>query len=141
MQVSPAETIQPAGGYNPAVSGPIGGVDFSALLAGTGGTASKAPPTEAEKKAHDAAAGLVAEALILPVLTQVRQSSFNSDGPFSPGIGEKSFGPQFDMQLADRLAHSPQMGVTNALAKRLLKRGTAKPAAKAAGNTKLDVHG
>jgi hypothetical protein len=100
------------------------------------------PPTEnekkARKKAEDAAADLVSNALIMPILTQVRRSPFNADGPFSPGKEEKAFGPQFDMQLADRIARSPKLGIKNALADRLMKRGLAR----AQGGLKgLNVHG
>lgn len=91
------------------------------------------------KEAEQGAAGLVSAALILPILKQVRRSTFNKDGPFSPGIGEKAFGPQFDMQLADRIAHSPRMDVTKVLADRLMKR-TLPPAARAASK-ELDIHG
>ena len=77
---------------------------------------------EARKQAEEAAAGLVSQALILPVLKQVRRSALDTKGPFSPGIAEKTFGPQFDMQLADHIAHSPRLGVKKALADRLLKR-------------------
>jgi hypothetical protein len=77
---------------------------------------------EARTKAEDAAAGLVSMALIMPMLRQVRRSAMNTKGPFSPGIAEKSFGPEFDMQLASRIAHSPRMGATKVLADRLMKR-------------------
>lgn len=75
------------------------------------------------KAAREAAGSLVAHALILPVLKQLRRGTWGQDTPFSAGIGEKTFGPEFDMQIADRVAHSPRMGVTDALAKRLLGRG------------------
>jgi hypothetical protein len=89
-------------------------------------------------QAEKAAAGLVSAALILPVLKQLRRSPWGDKGPFSPGNAEKSFGPQFDMQLADRLSNSPRLGVTKALADRIMKRGMPKTAAAAKG---LDVHG
>ena len=85
--------------------------------------------------AEEAATGLVSQALILPVLKQIRRSPFNQEGPLSPGIGEKTFGTQFDIAIADRIAQSPRLGIKKALADRLMTRGqkTAK--------TKLDVHG
>ncbi len=93
---------------------------FGAVLAkATSGTDTAKKRAEAE----EAAAGLVANALILPVLKQVRRSTFNKEGPFSPGNGEKTFGPEFDMEIADRLAHSPHLGIKEALAERLMKRG------------------
>lgn len=77
---------------------------------------------EAHAKAEKAAAGLVSNALILPILKQVRRSSFGENSIFSGGNGEKAFGPEFDMQLADRIAQSPRLGVREALVKRLEKR-------------------
>jgi hypothetical protein len=88
------------------------------------------------KEAEAAATGLVSQALILPILKQIRRSTLDTEGPFSPGIGEKTFGPEFDMQMADRIAQSPKLGIKKALADRLMKRGGTK-----AANKGLDVHG
>jgi hypothetical protein len=88
-----------------------------------------------QKEAEDAAAGVVSNALILPVLKQIRRSAWGQDGPFSPGIGEKTFGPEFDMQIADRIARSPRLGVTQSLTQKLMKRSSGGKAAK------LDVRG
>jgi hypothetical protein len=77
---------------------------------------------DARQEADDAAAGLVSEALILPIFKQLRRSAEEMKGPFSPGIAEKSFGPRFDIQLADRIAQSPRLGVKRALSDRLMKR-------------------
>ena len=93
---------------------------------------------ERRAKAEEAAAGLVSNALILPVLKQLRRSSFGENPVFSGGNGEKMFGPQFDMQLADRIAHSPNLGIKNVLADRLMKRG---PQASPVQRKGLDVHG
>ena len=102
------------------------------------------PPTDdekqARKKAEDAASGLVSNALILPILTQIRHSTFNTEGPFSPGKEEKAFGPEFDMQLADRIARSPRLGITNSLADRLIKRSQNRTPAQD-GLKGLNVHG
>jgi len=103
--------------------------------------------TEARKVAGD----LVSNALIMPLLKQIRRDPFGQNTIFSPGTGEKAFGPEFDMQLADRIAHSPKMTVTDALAQRLATRGQPKSqgSAKQTGDrsdkvTKangVDVHG
>jgi len=87
--------------------------------------AEKARWDEAEKVAGD----LVANALILPMLKQLRRSPWGENSVFSGGIGEKTFGPEFDRQIAERLAQSPKMGIKTALAKRLTNK------------TELDVHG
>jgi hypothetical protein len=73
-------------------------------------------------EARKAAEGLVAHALILPMLKQLRHSTFNENGLFSPGNGEKAFGPEFDMEIADRIARSPKMTLTAALTERLQAR-------------------
>jgi hypothetical protein len=91
--------------------------------------------TARRKEAEEAAAGAVSQALILPILKQIRRSPFNQAGPFSPGIGEKTFGTQFDMAIADRIAQSPRLGIKEALADRLMKRGQADT------KMKLDVRG
>ena len=103
---------------------------------------------------HKAAAGLVADALILPLLKQIRRDPFGKNTFLSGGIGEKTFGPQFDIQLANRISESPNMALTQTLANELTRRG--KPVSrakfdKAAGLDKfsvppsaqglLDVHG
>jgi hypothetical protein len=87
------------------------------------------------KEAEEAATGVVSQALILPILKQIRRSPFNQSGPFSPGTGEKTFGTEFDMQIADRIAQSPRLGIKKTLADRLMKRG------QASMKTKVDVHG
>lgn len=92
-------------------------------------------------KAQDAAAGLVSNALILPILKQVRRDSEETKSVFGGGNGEKAFGPQFDMQIADRIARSPNLGIKNALADRLEKHyGSSKTTNTRKAET-LNVHG
>jgi hypothetical protein len=99
------------------------------------------------KQAEEGAAGLVSAALILPILKQVRRSPLTQNNVFSGGEGEKAFGPEFDMQIADRIAHSPRLGIRDALTNRLMQRGAVK---KTIPNTQipslpqtgaLDTHG
>lgn len=97
--------------------------------------AAKDPANDAERLAHEGAKGLVAHALILPMLKQVRRSALHTKGVFSPGTGEKTFGPEFDMQIADRIAQSPKLTLTASLTKRLVARSGA---AKSGG---VDVRG
>jgi len=68
------------------------------------------------------AGDLVAQALILPLLKQLRRGTFGKGTPLSPGTGEKTFGPEFDVEMADRIAHSPRMAPTDAIAARLTQR-------------------
>jgi hypothetical protein len=127
MQVTSLSSI-PTTATAVAQSRPTDTRQFEAMLKENGGT-----QHEARKRVEDAAAGLVAQALILPMLKQVRRSTLGGKGPFSPGIAEKSFGPEFDMQLADRIAHSPRMAATQGLTDRLMKRTAPEKA--------LDVNG
>ena len=98
------------------------------------------PEAEKKKRAEDAAAGLVTAALILPVLKQVRQSPWAENPVFGGGKAEKTFGPVFDMQLADRIARSPRMAATHILTQKLLSRG--KPVVRPDHSpTGLNAHG
>ena len=97
--------------------------------------------TQRRAQAEKAAAGLVSNALILPILKQIRRSTFGENSVFSGGTGEKTFGPQFDMQLADRIAQSPRLGVTSVLADRIMKKSPQKPAAASFRKSGMDVHG
>ena len=96
--------------------------------------------TLARQTAEKAAGDLASNALILPMLKQLRRSPWGENTLFSGGIGEKAFGPEFDMQIADRIAHSPRLGVTQALASRLMQRKTPE-VMKLSDSKKLDVHG
>src|SRR5689334_15074767 len=54
-------------------------------------------------QAEKAAGDLISNALILPMLKQLRRSPWGENTVFSRGIGEKTFGPQFDMHISDRI--------------------------------------
>jgi hypothetical protein len=118
----------------------LASTNFQDMLSSAGAPSKQL--TEKRKAAEKAAAGLVSQALILPILKQLRQSTWSQDGPFSPGIGEKTFGPHFDMQLADRIAQSPRLGIKNALTDRLMQRSLREYNSPAGANGKaLNVHG
>jgi Rod binding domain-containing protein len=99
----------------------------------------------AHAKAEKAAEGLISNALILPILKQVRRSTFGENSVYSGGNGEKAFGPEFDMQLADRIAQSPRLGVREALVQRLEKRSPVNQVKPATNGLKvasrIDVNG
>jgi len=97
--------------------------------------------TPEEKKARKVAGDLVANALILPLLKQNRRSVWNQNNIFKGGAGENAFGPEFDTQLADRVAHSPSMGLTDALTKQLLAKRSHAATKTASPNSGVDVHG
>ena len=110
--------------------------DFQAALHKQLDPADAHSPEAIRKVAGD----LVSQALILPILKQIRRGTFGKNTPFSPGTGEKTFGPEFDIQIADRIAHSHRMAPTDALAARLTKRVS--PAnAGATTQPGVDVHG
>jgi hypothetical protein len=91
---------------------------FSSILSGVQGSVEDAKKARA-KKTEDVAGSLVAYALILPMLKQIRQSPWNKSGPFAPGNGEKAFGTQFDIEIAERIARSPRMSLTESVRQRL----------------------
>jgi hypothetical protein len=96
--------------------------------------------TQRRQKIEKTAGDLVSNALILPMLKQLRRSPWGENTVFSGGIGEKTFGPEFDIQIADHIAHSPRLGVKAAIASRLMQR-TNPDAAMAMQSSKVDVHG
>jgi hypothetical protein len=108
---------------------------------------SDTPDPARQAQAEKAAGQLISNALILPMLKQLRRSPWSENTVFSPGIGEKAFGPQFDMQISDRIADSPRLGLKTALVQRLLKRGPVtvpQPADLSAivnAHARLDLHG
>jgi Rod binding domain-containing protein len=121
--------------------------DAAATLEGA-----KEHETRRREQAEKAAGDLVSNALIMPMLKQLRRSVWGENTVFSRGIAEKTFGPQFDMQISDRIAHSPRLGLKTALTERLLKRGQPdanpgtniqqqQPAADAASSRSIDLHG
>jgi len=117
------------------------GETFSAYL---NRPASDLSAAQTPAQARKAAEGLVANALILPVLKQLRHDPFGKNNVFSPGIGEKTFGPEFDRQIADRIAQSPRLTLTASLTQRLLSRGQNNGPASNLGTTQrqgVDVHG
>jgi hypothetical protein len=100
-------------------------LNHQASLASAGMQAAESGEEDPKRRqiAEKAAGDLVANALILPMLKQLRHSPWGENSVFHRGIGEKAFGPQFDMQISDRIAHSPRLGLKTALTERLLKRG------------------
>lgn len=125
----------------------------AAVFPSTPSTAPAVPPaalitptlhvlTDAEKKVRKVAGDLVANALILPLLKQNRRSVWSENKIFKRGAGENAFGPEFDTQLADRVAHSPHMSVTDALTRQLMAKRTNDAAVTFANqNSGVDLHG
>ena len=120
-----------------AVAG-VAGANFGSYLADAQ-TKAQASNTQSQQESRKAAEGLVSNALILPMLKQLRHSTFNQKGIFAAGNGEKAFGPEFDMQIADRIAQSPRMTVTASLTQRLAAKHVSK--AKPTRSLGVDVRG
>ena len=80
------------------------------------------PDQQRKVQVEKTAGDLVSVALILPMLKQLRRGSMNTDPVFGGGAGEKAFGPEFDMTLADRIAQSPNLPIKKALVERMLNR-------------------
>lgn len=74
-----------------------------------------------DQEIHEAAKSLTSQALILPILKELRGGSM-AWGPFRDDEATKSFAPLLDQAIADRIASSPQLGVAERLEARLRKR-------------------
>ena len=61
-----------------------------------------------------AAEQLVSATFILPVLTQVRESSMAAP-PFAPTPGEKQFGSMLDQKIADEIVRSSRLPIVERL--------------------------
>ncbi|GEM_PF-7083711 len=97
------------------------GNSFADLLNRSTTLSTKTSEQERHDQAEKAAGDLVSNALILPMLKQLRHSTWGQDKIFGGGIGEKTFGPEFDMQIADRIAQSPNLPVRQSLAERMTR--------------------
>lgn len=139
-QYNSTEMLQAAGAMS-ASSPQVTSKKVSAIPETFGNTFSRATRNNIskEQKAQDAAAGLVSNALILPVLEQIRRGTFCKNTIFQPGIAENTFGPEFDIQIADRIAQSPNMSCTKAIKERLLNQG--KPISRVKKNTRQQTEG
>lgn len=63
---------------------------------------------------RSAAEQLVSATFIMPVLTQVRESSMAAP-PFAPTPGEKQFGSMLDQRLADEIVRSSRLPIVERL--------------------------
>ena len=82
---------------------------------GVVGGASKDPET-----ARRAAEQFVAQALVRPVLAQMRSTSMAA-APFAPGPYEKQFGPMVDNVVAENIVKSKQFGIVDAVARAMTR--------------------
>ena len=73
-----------------------------------------------EEKARASAEEFVAQALVLPVLKQMRETN-DAWGPFAPGRHEKRFGSMLDGEIASRLVRAQRFPLVERLAQDMLK--------------------
>lgn len=113
------------------------GRGFDSLLTKASQAAAHAGRAKDQKLRH-ASEQLVADALIQPVLKQMRDSPFRVK-MFQGGQAAKAFEQQLDMILSDRIVHSARFPIVNAVYKSLSKRGAAQDKAALSGS--LRTHG
>ena len=77
--------------------------------------------------ARRAVGQLVSWALIVPVLSSLRQSPF-ATGPFAPGAAERRFGPLLDWHIADRITEAANFPLIDAMVDRLAPPAASEPA-------------
>lgn len=102
-------------------SGATSGRSFSSILDSTIDAAGDARRGD---EARVAAQKLISSAMIMPILSSLRESPFLQEGPLAPGIGEQRFMPMLDQLLADRIAESEQFTLDELIARRLVGEST-----------------
>jgi Rod binding domain-containing protein len=75
---------------------------------------------ERREAAESAAKQLVSSALVMPVLASMREGTFNTDGPFAPGMVEQRFAPMLDQHLADRITGAANFDLVDEIVERYL---------------------
>jgi Rod binding domain-containing protein len=76
--------------------------------------------TSREEQADEAARQLVATTFIQPLLEQLNEPTFMSEGPFMPGDAERRFAPLLQQHLADRIAEAGRFPLADAVKRSLL---------------------
>lgn len=89
------------------------------LFASAIARAQSRPGETREEQARSAAQQLISTALISPVLSQMRQSTWAA-APFKPNQAERTFGQIYDATLAQRLVQSTRWPLVDAVARRML---------------------
>lgn len=89
------------------------------------GRASRTPPSaDPEERAMGAARQFVSQALVEPVLRQIR-STDDSAPPFAPGPGEKQFRALLDAETAQRIVMATRFPLVEQVARKSLLKGRA----------------
>ncbi len=87
-------------------------------LGGDAGTADESAAQAADRLATTGAKRMMADAFLLPLLKDARESS-SPEGIFAPGPGERRFGSMLDQAIADRVLESNSFPVAQALEDKL----------------------
>ncbi|MHC5113320.1 MAG: hypothetical protein ACYTGP_02685 [Planctomycetota bacterium] len=76
--------------------------------------------TPREDEAREAAEQLVSSALVMPILSMLRENS-RMEEPFAPGPAERRFGPMLDQLVADRIVRKANFPLVDRLTDRLVR--------------------
>lgn len=71
---------------------------------------------------RDAAAALVASALLTPAMSALEHSPFRGDGPFAAGPAERRFAPLLYQRLADEVSKAANFPLVDQIVDRLVPR-------------------
>lgn len=99
--------------------------DFAPML---GDARSQGEPQTRAGKARQAAEAFVGDALVLPILKQVRESA-DAAPPFNRGKHEEMFAPLMDQAIATEIVRSENFPLVDRIAQQMLKPGGAAPQA------------
>ena len=74
-----------------------------------------------EAAAREAAAQLISSAMVLPILSSIRDSTFLEGGPLEPSPAERQFMPMLDQELADRIVRADGFTLDEVVMKGLMQ--------------------
>lgn len=87
-------------------------------LGGEPGPVDQTPVEAADRLAETGARRLMADAFLVPLLKEARESSA-AEGMFAPGPGEKRFGSMLDQAYADNMLESKSFPLVDSLFNKL----------------------
>ncbi len=111
------------GGLTPSVDAALSGrqEDFASVIARAKGTA-ELGGRDRSKAAREAAEQFVAQALVQPVLAQLRTTNRAAE-PFAPTSGERTFQQMTDAQTAIALVRKTRWPMVDMVAQAIERRG------------------
>ena len=72
-------------------------------------------PDTPKDQARQAVNKLIASAFIVPALQSLRDSSLAAEGPFSPNMAQRRFGPMLDQKIADEIVQGANFNLTDSI--------------------------